>query len=35
VLDRCRVETQKLFQPALAEVHREDSQAIVAIEELV
>ena len=35
VLDRCRAQAQQLFQPAFAEVHREDFQAIVAIEELL
>ena len=35
VLDRCRAQAQQLFQPAFAEVQREDFQAIVAIEELL
>jgi hypothetical protein len=35
VLGRCRAQAQELFQPAIAEVHREDFQVIVAIEELL
>jgi hypothetical protein len=35
VLERCLARVQELFQPAFAEVHREDFQVIVAIEDLL